>query len=130
MEEELIPGTSFEASRIVGKEDTAEFHGSGDLPVYATPSMVALMEYVAKELVKPILAEGQTTVGTRMEVSHLKATPVGNEVRAKAKLLEIQGRKVSFTIEAYDGEALIGKAVHERAVVDRERFMAGLKNNK
>jgi len=127
MTDKLIPGMIFEESRIVGEEDTAEFHGSGDLPVYATPSMVALMEFAAKELVKPVLAEGETTVGTRMEVSHLKATPVGNEVRAKATLREIQGRKVSFTIEAYDGETLIGQAVHERAVVDRERFMAGLK---
>ena len=128
--DKLRPGMVYEHNKIVTEEDTAAVHGSGDLPVYATPALVALMEYAAKELVKPILAEGQTTVGTRMEVSHLKATPVGNEVRAKAKLLEIQGRKVSFTIEAYDGEALIGKAVHERAVVDRERFMAGLKNNK
>ena len=127
MTDKFIPGMAFEESRIVGKEDTAEFHGSGDLPVYATPSMVALMEYAAKELVKPLLAEGETTVGTRMEISHLKATPVGNEVRAKATLREIRGRKVSFTIEAYDGETLIGQAVHERAVVDRERFMAGLK---
>ncbi|HSR02997.1 MAG TPA: thioesterase family protein [Proteiniclasticum sp.] len=127
MTDEFLPGMAFEESRIVGKEDTAEFHGSGDLPVYATPSMVALMEYTAKELVKPLLAEGETTVGTRMEISHLKATPVGNKVRAKATLREIHGRKVSFTIEAYDGETLIGQAVHERAVVDRERFMAGLK---
>jgi len=126
MADKFIPGMIFEESRIVGKEDTAEFHGSGDLPVYATPSMVALMEYAAKELVKPLLASGETTVGTRMEVSHLKATPVGNKVRAKATLREILGRKVSFTIEAYDGETLIGQAVHERAVVDRERFMAGL----
>ena len=126
MTDKFIPGMAFEESRIVGKEDTAEFHGSGDLPVYATPSMVALMEYASKELVKPLLAPGETTVGTRMEISHLKATPVGNEVIAKAKLLEIKGRKMIFTIEAYDGETLIGQAVHERAVVDRERFMAKL----
>jgi len=126
MTDKFIPGMAFEESRIVGQEDTAEFHGSGDLPVYATPSMVALMEYAAKELIRPLLAEGETTVGTRMEIFHLKATPVGNKVRAKAELLEIHGRKVSFTIEAYDGETLIGQAVHERAVVDRERFMAKL----
>lgn len=126
MTDKLMAGMMFEESRVVGKEDTAEFHGSGDLPVYATPAMVALMEYAAKELVKPGLAPYETTVGTRMEVSHLKATPVGNEVSAKAKLLDIQGRKMTFTIEAYDGETLIGQAVHERAVVDRERFMAKL----
>lgn len=126
MTDKLLPGMIYEESRVVGKEDTAEFHGSGDLPVYATPAMVALMEYAAKELVKSGLADSETTVGIRMEITHLKATPVGNEVRAKAELLEIQGRKVTFTIEAYDGETLIGQAVHERAVVDRERFMAKL----
>lgn len=127
MTDKLLPGMIYEESRIVGKEDTAEFHGSGDLPVYATPAMVALMEYAAKELVKPGLAPGETTVGTRMDITHLKATPVGNEISVKAELTEIQGRKVSFTIEAYDKETLIGQAVHERAVVDRERFMARFK---
>ncbi|MFH5836175.1 thioesterase family protein [Proteiniclasticum sp. C24MP] len=123
MIDELRPGMVYEHSRTVTDKDTAEAHGSGDLAVYATPALVALMEYAAKELVKPRLSEGETTVGVRMEVSHLKATAVGSEVRARAVLLEAEGRKLSFRMEAYDGEILIGEALHERVMVDAERFM-------
>ncbi len=126
MIEKLMPGMIYEETRNVQEEDTAKAHGSGDLLVYATPALVALMEYAAKELVKPSLSSGDTTVGTRMDISHLRATPVGNEVRAKAVLKEIDGRMLNFTIEAYDGEVLIGKAVHERAVVTEARFMSKL----
>lgn len=123
MREELRPGAVYEHSRTVTGKDTAEAHGSGDLPVYATPALVALMEYTAKELAAPGLSEGETTVGIRMEVSHLKATPVGSSVRSRAELVEIQGRKMRFRIKAYEGDVLIGEGMHERAVVDAQRFM-------
>ncbi|WP_242694085.1 thioesterase family protein [Proteiniclasticum aestuarii] len=122
--DKLRPGMVYEHTKIVTEEDTAEAHGSGDLPVYATPALVALMEYASKELVKPGLSEGETTVGVKMDISHLKATVVGGAVRARAELLEMEGRRLHFRIEAYEGEMLIGEAIHDRVMVDAQRFMS------
>lgn len=108
---------------IVTKDKTASVVGSGLLEVFATPAMIALMEQTASESVMSDLEEGSTTVGTKINVEHLAATPVGMRVSCISRLTAAEGRKLSFEIEAYDEVGLIGKAYHERFIVYAERFM-------
>lgn len=111
------------AETLVEQEDTAKSVGSGDLLVYATPCMVALMEGAACESVAPHLADGESSVGVSMEVKHLSATPVGMEVRAESKVTAVDGRKITFEIVAYDETGEIGRATHERVIVKADRFL-------
>ncbi len=111
------------ADALVEQEDTAKVVGSGDLLVYATPCMVALMEGAACESIAPFLAEGESSVGTMMQVNHTSATPVGMEVRAESEVTAVEGRKVTFTIKAYDEAGEIGNAVHERFIIKADRFL-------
>ena len=111
------------AQALVELEDTAKTVGSGDLLVYATPCMVALMEGAACESIAPFLADGESSVGTMMNVSHTSATPVGMEVRAESVLTAIDGRKITFEIVAYDECGQIGRAVHERVIIKADRFL-------
>lgn len=111
------------AEALVEQADTAKEVGSGDLLVYATPCMVALMEGAAYESIAPYLAEGESSVGTKMDVTHLSATPVGMSVRAESVVTAVEGRKVTFSITAYDEAGEIGKATHERVVIKTERFL-------
>lgn len=119
----LTVGLRGKATVKVVPENTAAAAGSGALPVFATPCMIALMEKAALETVQPYLDEGQGTVGTRIEVSHLAATPVGMTVRAEAELTDIDRRRLSFSVRAYAGEELIGEGRHERFIIDSERFL-------
>lgn len=116
-------GTKGFAQALVEQEDTAKIVGSGDLLVYATPCMVALMEGAACESIAPFLAEGESSVGTMMNVVHTSATPVGMEVRAESVVTAVDGRKVSFEIVAYDEAGEIGRATHERFIIKAERFL-------
>ncbi len=116
-------GTKHEIKITVTKEKTAAVVGSGLLEVFATPAMIALMEQTASESVMNMLEEGTTTVGTKINVDHLAATPVGMDVKCISTLTEVDGRKLSFEIEAYDDAGLIGKAYHERFIVMSDRFM-------
>ena len=111
------------AQALVEQEDTAKAVGSGDLLVYATPCMVALMEGAACESIAPFLAEGESSVGTMMNVSHTSATPVGMEVRAESVVTAAEGRKITFEIVAYDECGQIGRAVHERVIIKADRFL-------
>ena len=111
------------AETLCEREDTAREVGSGDLLVYATPCMVALMEGAAYESIAPYLAEGESSVGTKMDVTHLSATPVGMSVRAESVVTAVEGRKVTFSITAYDEAGEIGRATHERVVIKTERFL-------
>ena len=111
------------AQALVEQEDTAKTVGSGDLLVYATPCMVALMEGAACESIAPSLAEGESSVGIAMQVKHTSATPVGMEVRAEAVVTAVEGRKITFEITAFDETGEIGHAVHERMLVRAERFL-------
>lgn len=111
------------AQALVEQEDTAKAVGSGDLLVYATPCMVALMEGAACESIAPFLADGESSVGTMMKVSHTSATPVGMEVRAESVVTAIDGRKITFEIVAYDECGQIGRAVHERVIIKADRFL-------
>jgi len=103
---------------------TAEAWGSGDVPVFGTPSLVALLETAAVNAVAGRLGPGETTVGTWLDVSHLAATPVGMEVRAEAELITIEGRKLTFVVVAYDTREKIGECRHHRLIVSRDRFLA------
>lgn len=120
---ELQIGLKGVAETPVTEENTAAAMGSGLLPVFATPAMLALMENAAAASVQPCLAEGQGTVGTRLEVSHLAATPVGLTVRAESELIEIDRRSLVFTVRAWAGEELIGEGTHQRFIIDNARFL-------
>jgi predicted thioesterase len=108
----------------VSQQYTAETWGSGDVPVFGTPSLVALLETAAVNAVAGRLGPGETTVGTWLDVSHLSATPVGLEVRAEAELIAIEGRKLIFTAVAHDTREKIGESRHHRIIVSRDRFLA------
>ena len=110
----------------VTEGNTAEFIGSGDMAVLATPAMVALMENAAMLAVANHLAEGETTVGSMISTSHLKPSKIGSHVMADAELVEVEGRKLTFKVKAYDGETLIGEGERIRFVVNREKFLAKL----
>ncbi len=116
-----IKGT---AALTVTDEVTAASVGSGMLPVFATPSMIALIEKAAAESVAPQLEAGTTTVGTRLDVAHTAATPVGMTVRAVTELTEIDGRRLIFTVHAFDDAGEIGSGTHERFIVNAEKFLA------
>lgn len=122
----LKEGLKHQSIMSVTAGNTAEFIGSGDMAVLATPAMVALMENAAMLAVAPALEPGQTTVGTQVSTSHLRATKVGANVYAEAELTAIEGRKLTFKIAAYEGETLIGEGEHTRFIVDRERFLSKL----
>jgi fluoroacetyl-CoA thioesterase len=112
-----------EASTMVVHENTAASVGAGGVEVFATPMMIALMENAAWGAVEEGLDEGDVTVGTVVHVKHLGATPLGQQVRAIAELIEIDGRRLVFKVEAYDEHKKIGEGQHERFIVNLERFM-------
>lgn len=126
MTQKLEKGLSATATTTVTAANTALVMGSGDLEVFATPSMVALMEHAAMTAVAPALPEGSTTVGAEMNTTHIKPSGLGASVTATAILTEVDGRKLTFNVGARDAEGLIGEGVHVRYVVDRVRFMAKL----
>ena len=108
---------------VVDAVKTARAMGSGGLDVFATPALVALMEGTALESLLPHLEAGQGTVGTAISVRHLAATPVGMQVRCESELTAVEGRKLTFTVTAYDEVDKIGEATHERFLIDNARFM-------
>ena len=120
-------GLSYTATTTVNQNNTALALGSGDMEVFATPAMVALMENAAMNAVAPHLEAGQTTVGTQITTSHIKASALGATISATATLTVVDGRSLSFEITARDGENIIGEGVHTRFIVDRERFLSKLK---
>ena len=119
-------GLKHQSVMRVMEGNTAEFIGSGDMAVLATPAMVALMENAAMLAVALHLDEGETTVGSMISTSHLKPSKVGNAISAVAELTEIDGRKLTFKIQAYDGDTLIGEGDHIRFIVNREKFLSKL----
>ncbi len=117
-------GAKFKVTIKVEEKDTAMAHGSGTLAVLATPRMIALMEESAYKCIDKYLEEGQSSVGTYLDVKHLAATPVGMEVYAESEVTEVDGRKVVFSVKAYDEKGLIGEGKHERFIVYSEKFVA------
>ncbi|HJN92382.1 MAG TPA: thioesterase family protein [Dehalococcoidia bacterium] len=124
MPEELAPGRDFELSREVTPEVTADRFGNPGVPVFATPALVGLLEETAIGCVAPTLDEGAGTVGTSVNVQHLAATPIGMTVTATARLVEVDGRRLVFEVEARDDKEPVAKGTHERFVVgSMERFV-------
>lgn len=107
-------------------DKTAVAVGSGDLEVFATPMMVAIMENAAMEVAKEHCGEGETTVGVAVSVNHIRATGLGGEVHAEAKLVEVEGRKLTFAVTAFDQKGEIGSGTHVRFVVNKEKFLSKL----
>lgn len=120
----LSPGLNAEIERIVNEADTAIHWGSGLVPVYSTPSMVGLMESAAVQALEGHLPDGQTTVGIHIDVHHLAATPAGMRIRARAELIAVEGRKLTLDIEVWDEVEKVGRALHERFLVDSQKFTA------
>ena len=120
---EIKVGMRAEVDTLVEREDTAKEVGSGSLLVYATPCMVALMEGAACEAIAEALSEDYTTVGTELNISHISATPVGLEVRAVAEVTAVEGKVITFHVEAHDEAGKIGEGTHKRAIVSTQRFL-------
>lgn len=120
--EALKPGLSGTAEIVVGTRDTAPHVGSGKIGVLATPIMVNLMEAAALQAVERFMPPGYQTVGTHLDVRHFAATPVGMRVRARAELVKVDGRTLTFRIDAEDERERVGEGVHERLIINVERF--------
>lgn len=116
-------GIKHTVTEIVTNEKTAANVGSGLLPVYATPAMIALMEKCASECVAPYIEEGRSSVGTMLNVKHLAASPIGIRITCTATLTQIDGRRLVFSLEASDEKGPIGEGTHERFIIDVDRFM-------
>ncbi len=122
----MEPGLTHTSQTTVSQQNTAISLGSGDIPVLATPAMLALMENAAMLAVAPQLPEGSTTVGGQIASSHLKPSPIGATVTATATLEKVDGRKLYFKVAAHQGDTVIGEGTHLRFVVDRECFLSKL----
>ncbi|HEY5586513.1 MAG TPA: thioesterase family protein [Ruminiclostridium sp.] len=121
---EIKIGMSGNAEIIVDANNTAKAMGSGDLEVFATPAMIALMEKAATLAISECIPEGTSTVGTMINVKHITATPVGMKVAAQATLIEVDGKRLLFTVEAFDGKDKIGEGQHERFIINVDKFLA------
>jgi len=120
---EITVGMKASVETLVEREDTAKEVGSGNLLVYATPCMVALMEGAACEAIAEALSDNQTTVGTALNIEHISATPVGLEVRAEAEVTAVEGKVITFAVRAFDESGEIGKGTHKRVIVNSQKFL-------
>ena len=117
-------GLKGRAETVVSDANTAQAACSGALPVFGTPFMCALMEEAAWKSIAPCLEEGQSTVGTRLSVSHDSATPIGMKVWAESEVAKVEGKHLVLTVAAFDERGMIGQGIHERFIVTDERFLA------
>lgn len=120
--DDLKPGLTATVEIVVGTRDTAAHVGSGKIGVLATPILVTLLESAALQAVERFMPPGQQTVGTRLDISHTAATPVGMRVRAHAELIRVEGRKLTFRLHAEDDGEPIAEGTHERLIISVERF--------
>lgn len=116
-------GIKGEQFAVVNDENTAEKYLSGLLPVFATPALVALMEFTCQKSVQPFLDDGFGTVGSAIECRHTAPSPIGSTIKCISELIEIDGRRLVFSVKASDDQGSIGEAKHERFIIDNERFM-------
>ena len=123
MSQTLVPGIKLTTTKTVGENDTAAVYGSGLHDVFSTPAMIAFMEQTAMKSVEACLDPGEGTVGTEVRIKHLKATPVGKTVTCTATLMEVNGKRLLFRVEASDETGVIGEGLHERFIIDNARFM-------
>jgi predicted thioesterase len=124
----ILPGMSLSQTIIVRQKDSAKNYGSGLLAVYSTPAMIALMEKISMELVQPLLKDGFGTVGTSVNIKHIKATPVGGKVKCTCILEEVIENRLIFRVKAWDEKGKIGEGTHERFIIDELRFLNKVKN--
>ena len=117
-------GMKGRAETAVVQENTAAAVGSGLVPVFATPYMIALMENAAVNAVQAALEPGQGTVGTRLDVTHDAATPIGMKVWAEAEVTSVEGKKITLAVRAFDEAGPIGGGTHERFIIAVDRFLA------
>lgn len=122
--EGLRAGLSHEQSIVTTSEHAIAHLGGGTVALFSTPAMIALMENTARSILEPCFREGEGSVGVRVDVTHLAATPIGQRVRCRATLKEIRGRRCIFAVEAYNEREKIGEGIHERAIVQAKRFTA------
>ena len=120
---DMKAGETFVLTRTVNENETAEILGSGGLPVYATPAMICHMELSAYKLAEQY---GHQTVGTKVNISHLRACKVGTAVKITAELTEAEGRRLEYYIKVEDEKGILGEGTHQRFVIDPERFMSKL----
>ena len=119
----ITVGLKGRAETVVSDSNTAQAACSGALPVFGTPFMCALMEEAAWKSIAPYLEPGQSTVGTRLNVSHDSATPVGMKVWAESEVTQVDGKRLVLKVAAYDEKGLIGQGTHERFIITDERFL-------
>ena len=120
---DIKPGLKGEASMEVRVGNTAVEVGSGSVPVFATPMLVAIMENAAINAIKDHLPQGTSSVGTKVECRHMAATPIGMTVTAQAELVEVDRKRLLFKVEAFDNEEKVGEGEHERFLIDLEKFL-------
>jgi predicted thioesterase len=118
----ITPGLTGHAEIVVGEEHTAPRIGSGMVRVLATPVMINLMEAAALDAAEKLIPVGHQSLGIKLDVRHIAATPVGMRARATARIVKVEGRQIDFEVEAHDEKDLIGDGVHQRIVVNVERF--------
>jgi predicted thioesterase len=116
-----------EEKEIVNANNVATVVGSGSVEVFATPAMIALMEKTANNSLRQYLPEDCVTVGVEINTKHIKASAIGKEIVCKSELIKVDGKKLFFSISAYEGEDMIGQASHTRVVVNKEKFLNNLK---
>ena len=124
MEYNALKGLHNSVTLVVEHKDTAAVYGSGALEVFATPAMIALMEKTCLESVADKIGEGNTTVGIAVNIKHLKASPVGATICCEAELVEVDHRRLVFKVKCFEGDTLVGEGIHERFIVDSEKFMS------
>lgn len=125
---EIKVGKKHVVDKVAEAKDSAINFASGGVDVYSTPAMVGLMECAAKECLDEFLDEGESTVGISLNIKHLAATPIGMKVKAEAEILEVEGKRVVFKVEAFDEVEKIGEGTHQRFVVDMNKFLSKVNN--
>ena len=123
-------GIKGRADTVVTEQNTASAVGSGLVPVFGTPFMIALMENAAVNALEPYVEAGQGSVGTHLDVSHDAATPIGLKVWAEAELTAVEGKALTFSVTTYDEAGPIGKGTHNRFLIDVDRFLAKTEKKK
>lgn len=123
MDATLAPGIEGRAETVAGPGNLASDLGSGFVDVFSTPMMIGLMETACGTSVEPLVGEGRTTVGVRVDIRHLAATPPGMKIVARSRLVKIDGKMLTFEVWAEDDRERIGEGIHERAIIDRARFV-------
>ncbi|MDR1724798.1 MAG: thioesterase family protein [Bacteroidales bacterium] len=129
MDIQIPEGLENRIETVVNEKNTAKAHGSGLLDVFATPAMIALMEETSHKSIESYLPHGYASVGTQLNIKHVKATPKGMKVYCISKLQTVEGRKLLFSVEAYDETDKIGYGLHERYIVETDRFMSKITVN-